>query len=200
MTDPKIFYLARFSAPTPAHVLASRLAPNVLASHWQSLFVQLQRPSRRSRQAHQRAAAQQQQIQANQLKAAIQAEDDAFDKRIAATETPETIRRVKDSVGEIAQKHYGLSREDLAHLWRTQPLMHTAAFQQMMFDATRYRMAQSEVANKVDRSVPPVQKPGISQPHKASDGQVEAALKKFNADPNPKNAADLLMARRAARK
>src|SRR5262249_41457583 len=129
----------------------------------------------------------------------VKAEDQRFEQAMAA-EDPATVQKVKESIVTIAEQDYGVSRQELAQLWRTQPLMHTAAFQRMMVDATRFRLAQREVANKVDRSALPVQRPGTAgQARSSSEYSVDAAMARFKADPTPKTAADLLMAKRAAR-
>jgi hypothetical protein len=62
-------------------------------------------------------------------------------------------------------------------------------------DGARWRMAQADLANKVDRSVPPVQRPGVASSQRTDDN-VTAAMKAFRADPTAKNAAALLVAKR----
>jgi hypothetical protein len=67
----------------------------------------------------------------------------------------------------------------------------------MLIDAAKFRSAQKEVANKVDRSAPPVFRPGVSQP-RGNDAGIEAAIRAFKNNPGPQTGAALLQARRAA--
>lgn len=116
---------------------------------------------------------------------------------MAAKETPESMQRIKQALPSIIEQDYGVSRQELFQALQTNPALRSAAFQSMMLDAAKYRMAQREVVNKVDRSVPPVQRPGVSQPR--SDDGVTSALNRFRAEPSVENAAKLLQARRANR-
>jgi hypothetical protein len=128
------------------------------------------------------------------------AEQDAiFEREVAVKETPERMKEITQNVVELARE-YGVSGEELAAAWQSQPVLRSAAFQRIMVDAAKYRMAQKQIVNKgAARPVPPVQRPGVSQPRSGDDG-VARALKAFSNDPSPKAAADLLMARRAARR
>jgi hypothetical protein len=141
------------------------------------------------------AQQQQQAIQAQQMQQWVAAQDAEFDRHVTAKESPESMRKLTQDVVALAEE-YGVSRQELAALWQSQPIMRSAPFQRMMCDAARFRAAQKEVVNKLDRSTPPVQRPGVSQPR--GDDNVAAAMKAFRSDPSPRSAAALLMARRAA--
>ena len=69
--------------------------------------------------------------------------------------------------------------------------------QSVFLDAAKYRLAQRESQSKMDRSVPPVQRPGVSVDGNADTG-VERAIARFNANPGPKTGAALRDARRLA--
>ena len=141
------------------------------------------------------AQQQQQRLQAQQLKQWVAAQDAEFDRAVTSKEArvdAQNYRRCCCTCPRIR-----VDREQLAHLWQSQPLMRSAPFQRMMVDAARFRAAQREVVNKLDRSTVPVQRPGVSQP-RGDDSGVTAAMKAFRSDPNPKSAAALLMASRAA--
>ena len=137
------------------------------------------------------------QVQAQRVAEFVKSENEKFERDVIAKETPETLQRIKDNIFEIAQESYGLSKEDLAHAWQTQPVLRSAAFQAVFLDAAKFRLAQREAAAKLDRSVPPVMRPGVSQPHSGNDG-VTHALNRFKSDPSVSNASKLLLARRAA--
>jgi hypothetical protein len=146
--------------------------------------------------AFQQAEGQRATIQQQQMQQWVAAQDAEFDRQVTSKETPESMRKITEDVVALAGE-YGIGKEQLAALWQSQPLMRSAPFQRMMVDAARYRAAQREVANKIDRSVPPVQRPGVA-PLRNDDSGVAAAMKAFHADPSPKSAAALLIARRAA--
>jgi hypothetical protein len=118
----------------------------------------------------QRAAIQQQ-----QLKAWVAQEDQKF-SAATAHESPETMRKISEAAVELAGE-YGVSKQELAALWNSQPIMRSSAFQRIMADAARYRLAQKEVVNKLDRSTPPVQRPGVA-PIRGNDGEVDQAMRR----------------------
>jgi hypothetical protein len=146
--------------------------------------------------SHLATEAQRAAIQQQQLKAWVAQEDQKF-SQATAHESPEQMQKIAAAAVEVAES-YGVSKQELAALWQSQPLMRSAAFQQIMADAARYHIARKEVANKVARPVPPVQRPGTGQLRTGDDYGVTSAIKSFNANPSPQNAAALLMARRAA--
>lgn len=146
---------------------------------------------------YKQAEAAQQQIQAQQMQQWAKQEDERFERDVAAKEDPATMQKVKANLVQIAQEAYGISKEDLAHAWQTQPILRTSAFQSVFLDAAKYRLAQRESQSKMDRSVPPVQRPGVSVDGNADTG-VERAIARFNANPGPKTGAALLNARRLA--
>ena len=144
------------------------------------------------------AESAQKQLQMQNMQAWVSAQDAEFVRTVASKESPEVMRKIAENVVALAEE-YGVSKKDRGEVWQSQPIMRSAAFQRMMVDAARYRMATSEVAGKLDRAAPPpVQRPGTSQPNNADDSAVAAALNRFKAEPSPKTGADLLRARRAA--
>jgi hypothetical protein len=148
-----------------------------------------------SRQAEaQRAATQQQ-----QLDAWTKAEDAKFEKEVFAKETPETRQKLQAALPEIIEKDYGISRDDFAFAVKNTPVLRSVAFQKILLDASKYRLAQREVVNKIDRSTPPVQRPGVASPHRGNDSGVDAALRQFRSEASVDNAVKLLMARRNSR-
>jgi hypothetical protein len=108
------------------------------------------------------------------------------------------MRKLAATVVEAAEE-YGISKQELSALWQSQPLMRSSAMQLMMVDAARYRLAQKDIANARHNPLPPVQRPGVSQPINRGAEAVSAALKTFNASPTPQSAAALLQARRNSR-
>ena len=147
--------------------------------------------------ASKQAEAQQQQLQMQNLHAWVSDQDRIFERDVIAKEDPATLQKVKDNLVQIAQESYGISKEQLSHALLTNPILRSSSFQSVFLDAAKYRLAQRESAGKLDRSVPPVQRPGVATDQNVDTG-VERALEKFRASPDAKSAAALLVARRAA--
>src|SRR5262249_49433203 len=79
--------------------------------------------------ASQQAEAARQQIQTQRLQNFLATEDAKFEEHVAKHEDAATMAKVKESIIDIAEKDYGVSRAELAQLWNSQPLMRTATFQ-----------------------------------------------------------------------
>jgi hypothetical protein len=184
--------LAQLSAEQLPHALAAIKAVDPAKAT--AIETQFNRTSQLWQAARQAEAAQQQ-IQAQQVKAWAAEQDKIFEREVASKETPARMQEITNNVVELAQE-YGVSKDELIAAWQSQPILKSAAFQRMMVDAAKYRMAQKAVPEKISRPVPPVQRPGTSQPR--DDGDVSGAMRAFNANPSPQSAAKLLMARRAA--
>jgi phage terminase large subunit len=70
--------------------------------------------------------------------------------------------------------------------------------QLLIRDATLWRDAQAKAKAAATRPVPPVQRPGVSQPKGAAqDAQIQHLTQKLEKTGNLKDAAALLKARRA---
>jgi hypothetical protein len=64
---------------------------------------------------------------------------------------------------------------------------------------SRYREAQRKAKDVVAKPVPPVQRPGVSQPRGAAqDARIQALTKQLEASGSLKDAAALIAARRKA--
>jgi hypothetical protein len=109
------------------------------------------------------------------------------------------VKQVKGEFLTVAEKNYGISRAELAHHFHTQPIMHTAAFQRMMYDATKYQLAMRGARAKAAPAVPTVQRPGVTRAAEVRDeGGIREASDAFRRNPTPRNAAALLRAKRAS--
>jgi hypothetical protein len=146
--------------------------------------------------ASQQAEAQRAATQQQQLKAWTDQQDAIFEREVASKETPARMQEITQNVLELAEE-YGVSREELISAWKSQPIMRSSAMQRVFVDAARYRMAQKNLATHRSNPVPPVQRPGVSQPRNSTDS-IDSALKQFRSDASVDNAVKLLMARRAA--
>jgi hypothetical protein len=148
-------------------------------------------------QANQQVQQQQQQHAQHQLQTWVAAEDAKFSKEFASKHSPEEMRAIAENTIEMAAE-LGVNKEDLMALYNSQPIMRSSAFQTMMAQAAQWRMAQKNLAQKIDKSVPPVQRPGTASVH-GTDYGVEAAARSFQKDPSPQNAARMISLKRASR-
>jgi hypothetical protein len=157
-------------------------------------------------QTHQLYTASVQAQAAQQQRTAAQfqqfaAQNDAAMERFLKSEPPETVARVKQEIAAIAERDYGVGRDELTALLRSQPVMRTAAFQRMMYDAAKYRLALKSAAERAPPAAPPVMRPGVARPPLAADdADVLDAQAAFRSNPNPKTAAAVLVAKREARR
>jgi hypothetical protein len=150
-------------------------------------------------QAHEQLRQHAQQAQAFQQFA--DHHDKIFDERNKNI-TPEQMKVFANEAAELFAEH-GVSRQDIDQLWKTNPLMRSAAAQQLMLDAARWRQAQKAIAKAAVKAVPQVQRPGVSEPSRGDDGDVAAANARFAKNNTGRDgiraAADLVAARRRAR-
>jgi hypothetical protein len=150
-------------------------------------------------EAAQQAKAQEQQIQVQQQQARLQsykAGQDVLFEHSLKSENPETVKQVKSEIMGIIENDYGISRDDLAQAVRTNPALHSAAFQKMMYDAAKYKLAQrTATANPARAPLPPVQKPGVSRGG-YYDSDVESAKSEFLKRPTARSAAAFIASRR----
>ncbi|AMN43102.1 hypothetical protein [Rhodoplanes sp. Z2-YC6860] len=157
-------------------------------------------------QTHQLYTASVQAQAAQQQRTAAQfqqfaAQNDAAMERFLKSEPPETVARVKQEIAAIAERDYGVGRDELTALLQSQPVMRTAAFQRMMYDAAKYRLALKSAAERAPPPAPPVMRPGVARsPVAADDAHVLDAQAAFRNNPNPKTAAAVLVAKREARR
>jgi hypothetical protein len=178
------------------------LVSNLIAAHQQQAA---------QAQAQQLALqAQQRERAAQQLEQYRLAEVKRYEEA-TAHENPETMRTLRENAFPMIEKHYGVPETTMRALASGQQrvdsaaLLHSSAFQLMITDALKYRMAQQSVGKAVTRPVPQVQRPGISEPVRIDDGAVASALARLNQPGGNegrqglKNAAALVAARRGNR-
>jgi hypothetical protein len=147
--------------------------------------------------AMQQAVAAEQQIQGKRFQEYSKAQDARFEASIA-NESAETRRAVIDNGARILQQHYGIDAKAFAQAVQDTPALRSAEVQRMLFDLIKTKVAQEGIAEKKFTPVPPVQRPGVSQPRGADSG-VEAAMRAFRQNPGPQTGALLLQARRNSR-
>ena len=101
-----------------------------------------------------------------------------------------------------ALKDIGFADEELSKSYNGQLGLSLRDYrvQQLVHDATMWRDAQAKAKAATTKQLPPVQRPGVSQPRGAAhDAQVQNLTKRLETSGSLKDAAALLRARRAAR-
>jgi hypothetical protein len=123
--------------------------------------------------------------------------DDQFEalaaKEVSEWKDPAFRQRVTAEIYEGA-KELGVSPEQLTAAYNSDPTMRSAAFQKMLLDAARFRMAQKGVRNATRNPVGPVHKPGMATEQSRVPYAIQQATEEFNRDPNPKTGAALRVA------
>ena len=94
---------------------------------------------------------------------------------------------------------YGITREQVHDAYQTNPGMRHAATQELLADGIRYRMARAAVDRAASRPVPQVQRPGVTSDDRNSYSEYAMLSRQLPKDLTPKQAAQLLTARRNAR-
>ena len=102
-----------------------------------------------------------------EMKQFAEAETRKFEAAVA-NELPETVRAVRDNVFDVAERHYGVPKETLQAIYSGEQqvssaaLMRSSAFQQMVFDAVKFRLWQQSLRDHAVRPVQNVQRPGVA--------------------------------------
>ena len=115
------------------------------------------------------------------------------------------MRAIQVEVVRAAEEN-GISKQQLHQLYETNPIVRHHAFQNMMADAARYRLAQKAIARGAARPVPHVQRPGTSEVAVARDNsevsdlnsRLNLAVNKGAISESRRLAAQLIAAKRAA--
>jgi hypothetical protein len=164
----------------------------------------------------QRVQAEQRQAQAQQMQAQAQQYAEAMDnytkaevkryEQMTANESPETVRAIKENLGPIVEKHYGVPMETLMAIHNGKrfvdgtTFVRSAGFQAMLHDAIKFRLAQDGVRQARSNPIPRVQRPGVASEGPTTESEYASLEREFRGKSlNPKQAADLLIAHRARR-
>ena len=143
-------------------------------------------------------AAQAAHAERQQFAREAQIQDAQFEKMVGPR-SPQQRAAVGTETAAYAAE-LGIPLPTLVHLLQTNPIMRHSAFQKMMYDAVTSRMNAREAAkyrDKIDRTLPPVNRPGTTGP-RTSRGNANLAelAQKANSNPSLKSMAALLAAKR----
>jgi hypothetical protein len=154
-------------------------------------------------QAFAQQVAQQQRDSAHQFKLFATAADNTFDEMNKSVPA-ETMKAIRAEAIALFKEH-GVSETELAEHYNSNPLLRSAAGQQIVSEAARWRLAQKAISQHRSAPVPQVQRPGVSEAVRIDDGAVSAALQRLNSPGGNegraglRNAAALVAARRGGR-
>jgi len=166
-----------------------------MAGHIQQVagMVQQAQAAQGQYQAQQYAAQQQ------QFAAWSKAHDDSFERHFD-TVVPDRAEQAAIQKEALAMlREDGLSDETIAAMWQT-PALRSVASQKAILNAVLYRRAQAAAKQKAVRPIPVVQRPGSGSEyvrHSEWSGQREA-LARLDKSGSPRDAANYLIAKRAA--
>ena len=152
--------------------------------------------------AQQMVLAQQRQAQerVQQFSEFARREDDLFKEKVPDMADPKKVAELQTAALAVL-KDLGFQETELAQSWQGQRdlSLRDHRVQLLIRDATLWRDAQAKAKAAATRPVPPVQRPGVSQPKGAAlDAQIQHLTQKLEKTGNLKDAAALLRARRVA--
>jgi hypothetical protein len=169
----------------------------------QNLIGVYQNQQAEQRQQFAQQVAQHQRDSAQRFQLFATAADNAFDE-VNKSVPAETMKAIRQEAVAIFKEH-GVSETELAQLYNSNELLRSAAGQQIVAEAARWRLAQKAISQHRSAPVPRVQRPGVSEPVRIDDGAVSAALQRLNSPGGNegraglRNAAALVAARRGNR-
>jgi len=146
-------------------------------------------------------AAQDRQSQEQQSKWSSYAtkQDAAFIERAPEMADPEKATKIAKASYDML-KDVGYQESELANLWNGNETFRDYRMQLILRDAARYRDAQKSAPAKQSKPVPPVQRPGTSQPKASTDdARIKALESKLEKSGDMKDAVALMLAKRNAR-
>ena len=147
------------------------------------------------------ALAQQRQAQerVQQFAEFARREDDLFKEKVPDMADAKRAAGLQTAALAVL-KELGFQETELAQSWHGQRdlSLRDHRVQLLIRDATLWRDAQAKAKAAATRPVPPVQRPGVSQPKGAAqDAEIQHLTQKLDKTGNLKDAAALLRARRA---
>jgi hypothetical protein len=128
-------------------------------------------------------------------------QDDLFIEKVPEMADKTKAAALRDAAVAVLKDH-GFSEAELGQMWHGQSglSLRDHRLQLVIHDAIQWRDAQQKAKVAATRQVPPVQRPGVSQPRGAArDAQIQNLTKRLETSGSLKDAAALLRARRAAR-
>jgi hypothetical protein len=164
---------------------------------WDLAQKKLAHVSQQMLDAQQRQVAEQQQ----QFSEFARRQDDLFKQKVPDMGDDGKAAQLQKAAVAVLND-LGFEDAELVPLWngRQGLSLRDHRVQLLIRDATLWREAQAKARAAASKPVPPVQRPGVSQPRGAAqEAQVQALTTRLDKTGSLKDAAALLRARRAAR-
>ena len=127
-------------------------------------------------------------------------QDELFVEKVPEYADPAKAAKLQEGAVALL-KDVGFTEQELGNLWtgRANMTLRDHRLQLLILDGVKYREAQQKAKQAVAKPVPPVQRPGVSQPRGAAqDAAIQALSKRLETSGNLKDAAALIAARRKA--
>lgn len=154
-------------------------------------------------QEMQQAQYRQHQESQNRWNTFVVNEDKSLLEKVPELSNKEVAEKFAQGAVKVLRE-VGFSDQDLSQLWTGEASLSLRdhRLQMLIMDGVRFREAKSKVAKPAPKKLPPVQRPGSSQPRRtAADAEVQALEERFNETGNLRDAAALHAAKlRAAQK
>jgi hypothetical protein len=128
-------------------------------------------------------------------------QDDLFKDKVPQMADPAEVAKLQSAAMAVLKDH-GFEEAELAASWHGQKdfSLRDHRVQLLVRDAILWREAKAKAKAAVAKPLPPVQRPGTSQPKGAAqEAVIQNLTKKLDASGSLKDAAALLKARRASR-
>lgn len=126
--------------------------------------------------------------------------EDARLETMLKGEPRETQRAVTQEIIASARES-GVEYGELMRLFNSEPLMRSAVFQRMMYDAGKYRLMMKARDAAAARAVPPVQRPGTARtPAERGHAELRTLNARLSTSGDIKDAVALYHARRSGRR
>jgi hypothetical protein len=120
---------------------------------------------------------------------------------IMMKDEPPDIQRAVSAEIMASAKASGIEEAELFRLFNSEPLMRSAVFQRMMYDAGKYRLMMKAKDAVAARPVPPVQRPGMARtPAEREHADLRTLSSRLSSSGDIKDAVALYHARRANRR
>jgi hypothetical protein len=114
---------------------------------------------------------------------------------------PPAIQRAVSAEILASAKASGVEQGELFRLFNSEPLMRNAVFQQMMYDAGKYRLMMKAKDAVAAKPVPPVQRPGMARtPAEREHADLRTLNARLSSSGDIKDAVALYHARKSNRR
>jgi hypothetical protein len=133
-----------------------------------------------------------------QWSAFVKRQDELLSEHVPEMADPAKAVQMQGRAVELL-KDIGFTAQELGQWWAggLRPPLRDHRMQRLVLDAIKYRDAQKKAKEASAKQVPPVQRPGVSQPRGAAqEAKIQELTKRLDATGSLRDAAGLITARR----